>query len=230
MKSSLLKSFFFAVAACLLTAQVPLSAQDQQNITLQFLSFPRANNPDPVELLIPGKEPIEVEIPTNRLSRSYTVPKSSEWVVGETVVGEDGKKAFNVLGRANALNAESQLLLLIRKGKDSSDGFLIRPMNNNESTFGGGHFLFMNATNLDIAGQVGGEKFAIRTGKHSIILPRSESGENSFHAMFYFRSENETKPFLSTRWPVSESARSLVFFYNDPSSERIRLHSIRSYR
>jgi hypothetical protein len=213
--------------AAILSLAPAVHAQDK--VALQLLSFPRAQNPDPVELLVGDQKTLEVEIPTNRLSQTYSVPRSTLWVVGETVVGPDGKSSFKEFGRTRALDSPSQLLLLIRKGQEPSDGFVVMAMDNREASFGGGRFLFMNAATVDIAGEVGGAKFVIQSGNHSIVRPRSESGADSFHAMFYFRAEEAARPFFSTRWPVSEAARSLVFFYNDPKTDKIRLHTIRDF-
>jgi len=216
-------------AAFLALTHPQVMAQSQDNVRLQFLSFPRDRDPEPVELLIQGGNPIKVDIPSNQFSQAYTVPRSSTWVVGETAPGPDGKPAFNEFGRAQALNSPSQLLLLIRKGQDYSDGFVILPMDNRVASFGGGRFLFMNATDKDIAGEVGGDKFVVRPGTHHIVRPRGETASNSFHAMFYFRSEEQARPFFSSRWPVSEKARNLVFFYGDPDTGNIRLHTIRDF-
>lgn len=230
-----MKNHLKAARTSLLTLLIPLgiasmaAGQNPQEVTLQFLSFPRAHDPAPVELLLANQSTMEVEIPTNALSSTYQVPPSNTWVVGETVVGEDGRSQFKELGRAAAINSPSQLIMLIRKGEDHSEGFAVLVMDNRETSFGGGRFLMMNASNVDIAGEVGSERFAIRSGAHSIIRPRSESDERSFHAMFYFRADENVRPFYSTRWPVSDRARSLVFFYNDPANGRIRLHTIRSF-
>jgi hypothetical protein len=170
-----------------------------------------------------------VPLPTNELSREVRVPRMSAWQVGEMKEGADGEPVFQVYGRAQALNSPSQLLLLVRRGPDYSDGFNVLVLDNRTAGFGRGQFLFMNAARTDIAGEVGGERFALRPGTHTIIRPQAEAGGSTVHAMFYYRGQEQVRPFFSSQWPVSEVARGLIFFYNDPQSGHLRLHSIRDF-
>jgi hypothetical protein len=151
-------------------------------------------------------------------------------MVGETVEGKDGKRAFNVFGKATALAATEQLILLIHKGQANADGFDVIPIDYRLTEFGGGKFLFMNAAKVDIAGVVGTEKFVVKPGKYSIIKPKGENGDKKLvHTTIYFRKDNQPKPFFSSTWPLSDVARSLIFFYHDPDSKRLRLHTIRDF-
>ena len=122
------------------------------------------------------------------------------------------------------------MILLIRKGKANADGFEVIPVDNRDTQFGGGKFLFFNAAKVDIAGLVGTEKFALKPGLHTIIKPKAEAGDkNLFHTTLYFRKDDQAKPFFSSTWPLSDVARSLIFFYHDPDTLRLRLHTIRDF-
>ncbi len=211
-------------------ALLPCAAQEGESVTLQFLSFPRAINPEPVELVVGEGKTIQVETPSNELSTRYKVKLQATWMVGETVEGKDGKRAFNVFGKATALAATEQLILLIHKGQANADGFDVIPIDYRLTEFGGGKFLFMNAAKVDIAGVVGTEKFVVKPGKYSIIKPKGENGDKKLvHTTIYFRKDNQPKPFFSSTWPLSDVARSLIFFYHDPDSKRLRLHTIRDF-
>jgi hypothetical protein len=209
---------------------LPCAAQEGESVTLQFLSFPRAINPEPVELVVGEGKTIKVETPSNELSAPYKVKLQATWMVGETVVGKDGKPAFNAFGKATALAASEQLILLVHKGKTNADGFEVIPIDYRPTEFGGGKFLFMNAAKVDIAGAVGTEKFALKPGKYSIIKPKGDPDTKGLvHATLYFRKDDQAKPFFSSTWPLSDVARSLIFFYHDPDTNRLRLHSIRDF-
>lgn len=213
----------------LVFSRLPCAAQEGASVTLQFLSFPRAMDPEPVELVVGEGKTIEVEIPSNELSQSHKVPRMATWAVGETVDGPDGKPVFNTFGKARALASPKQLILLVRKGKDYADGFELIPVDNQIARFGGGKFLFMNAAKVDIAGKIGEDKFALKPGRHVIVKPKMKAGERTLHASLYYRKDGEPKPFFSSRWPVGDYARALVFFYHDPDTERLRLHTIRDF-
>lgn len=217
-----------ALALLGLTAP-PCTAQQAAGVTLRFLSFPKEIDPQPVELWLGEGKTSKVEIPGNELSAPHKVPPLATWVVGETTKGPDGKPVFKEYGRAKALAAPSQLILLVRKGAQNSDGFAVIPVDSGATRFGGGKFLFANAARVDIAGVVGGERFALKPGQHTIIKPKLEPGAGTVHATLYYRKEEEAKPFFSSQWPVSANARGLIFLYHDPDTGRLRLHTIRDY-
>jgi len=227
---------FHILPLCLLALALPALAQEVPQVTLRFISFPKTTSPQPVELLLGEGETLEVKIPTNALSEPYKVKRLSTWAVGklEPAKSEDEKPAFNSYGSAPALASSEQLILLIRNGKENADGMRVIPLDNNTRNFGGGQFFFMNASKVDIAGVLGGTKFALKPGTHTIIKPtetkkRKGAGSKLFFTEFFFRKEEEARPFFSSTWPANEKARSMVFFYHDPHNERLRMHTIRSY-
>ncbi len=220
----------------LLGLVLPVFAQEPEQVTLRFLSFPKSANPQPIELLIGEGETLEVKTPTNALSQPYRVKRLSSWSVGklEAAKSKDEKPSFTTYGSAPSLASSEQLILLIRNGKENKDGMRVVPINNNTSDFAGGKFFFMNASKVDIAGMLGGAKFALKPGAHTIIEPKEMSkreGADSdlFFTEFYFRKETEARPFFSSNWPANKKARSMVFFYHDTHNERLRMHTIRDY-
>ncbi|NNC87190.1 MAG: hypothetical protein HKN82_01880 [Akkermansiaceae bacterium] len=223
------RALLAAVLAGLCGFVQPGAAQEGEKVTLRFVSFPRSTDPDPVELLVGNGVTTEVAIPSNEISGAYEVPRQGTWAVGETVQGPDGEPSFRIFGKAKALASPTQLILLVRKGKEYADGFEVIPIDSRVTRFGGGKFLFMNAAKVDIAGKVGDQKFALKPGGHTILEPRAEAGERTFHTSLYFRKDDEAKNFFSSKWPVSDRARGLIFFYHDPRTQRLRLHTIRDF-
>lgn len=206
------------------------TAQDQnQEVNLRLISFPRSADDSPIELRTGDGQTIEVTAPSNQVSPVQEVPRLGVWSFGQTVAGPDGEVVFQELGSVQALNSPSQLVLLVRKGGSNAEGFNVIALDDRDTAFGGGEFLFFNAATVDIAGQTGGEQFGIRPGGHRIVRPQSEDGARSFHTAFYFRAEDRVRPFFSSQWPVSERARGLIFFYHDPNTGRLRLHSIQDF-
>lgn len=221
---------------CLLALGTPLIAQEAEQVTLRFLSFPKSASPQPVEFLIGEGETLEVKIPTNALSQPYKVKQLSTWAVGkmEPAANPEEPPSFTTYGSARALASSDQLILLIRDGKENADGMRVIPMDNRTGSFGGGQFFFMNASKVDVAGVLGGTKFALKPGTHTIIKPREMTrregaAADQFFTEFFFRKEEEARPFFSSTWPANEKARSMVFFYHDTHNERLRMHTIRNY-
>lgn len=220
----------------LLGLTFPAFAQDAEQVTLRFLSFPKNAAPQPVELLIGKGEILEVKTPTNALSDPYKVNRLAAWSVGKLgpAIDKEGNPIFTSYGSAPSLASANQLILLIRKGKENADGLEVIPMDNGLRNFGGGQFFFMNATKVDIAGVLGGTKFVLKPGQRTIIAPketkkRESTGATQLFTEFYFRMEDEARPFFSSTWPANNRARSMVFFYHDPHNNRLRMHTIRDY-
>lgn len=209
-----------------------ISSAQQEEVQLQFISFPRIAKPKPIELLVGDGKTLEITAPTNRLSRIYRVNRMSKWVIGKSTTDEKGKLSFDVLGEAPAIAAKKQLILIVRKGKKNSEGLELIPLNNNISNFGGGKCFLMNASKVDIAGSIGGEKFALKPSRHVILTPSASNKKDNLkysNAYIFFRKNNKPEPFFSSVWRLSDKARNLVFIYHEPVNNRLRLHIIRDY-
>jgi hypothetical protein len=221
-----LRSHFFSLLFAVIVSKSP--AQQNAEVTLQFVSFPKTDEVESVELLIGDGKTEKVEIPFTSLGAPLKVPRLTTWAVGKSLPGGNGvPPSFKVFGQAPALAAPKQLLLLVRKGQKNEDGFDVLPIDNDVGNFGGGKFLFMNLAKVDIAGEVGGQKFAVKPGGNTIVKPHPEPNGRMFHATFYFRHNEEPKPFFTSKWPANPMARSLVFFFHDPVSKQLSMHSIR---
>lgn len=220
----------FSLIVCLIMPWIA-NAQKEQ-ISLQFVSFPMSNDPKPIELFTGEGKTIEVELPTNSLSRTYKVPKLQSWILGKTVTGKDEKPSFTIYGQTNATSAASQLVLVIRKGISDEDGYDLICFDNNASGFSGGKYIFLNATKVDVAGEVGDLKFALKPKKHTLLAPKPSEEKNDrkyLYTTLYFRKGEEATPFYTSTWRFSEKARSMVVFYHEAQNQRIRTHTIRDY-
>lgn len=201
-------------------------------IELQFVSFPKSSDAKPVELVIGEGKTMLVELPTNSISPVYKVKPLSTWVIGKTTTDDEGKPAFDVYGQAQAISSTKQLILVIRKGKDDAGGLKLIPMDYSQSSFRGGKYLLINGTNLDIAGAIGTAKFSLKPGKYTLLAPKPTKVKDDrkyCFAKFFYRKEKNIQPFFSSTWRFNDRARSMVFFYHDPRTGRLRLHTIRSY-
>lgn len=212
---------------------MPWTASGQEKMaSVQFVAFPLSADPKPVELLVGEGKTMEVELPSNSLSQSYKVPALASWALGKTVEGPDGKPTFEVYGQTQASASDNQLILVIRKGKEDSEGFDLVAFDSGNKAFGGGKYLFLNGANVDIAGDAGSTKFALKPRNHTLIAPSpSEVKEERqyLYITLFFRKGEEATPFYSSTWRFSEKARTIVFFYHDPHNTRLRTHTIRDY-
>jgi len=205
--------------------------QDEQ-VTLQFVSFPKLANAEPVELLIGDGETMKIELPTNSLSPVYKVNRLKQWVLGKSSTGADSKFVFDTYGKAASLASAKQLILAIRKGADDSDGLELILMNNQQSKFGGGEYFFMNAAKVDIAVKIGDKQFTLKPRKYKLVQPSPSKvkGKRKYlYTYIHFRKGAKAIPFYESTWRFSKKARSMVFLYHDPNTKQLRTHTIRDY-
>ena len=201
-------------------------------IQIQFVSFPKIANAKPVELLIGEGKTIPVELPTNSISPVYKVKPLAKWVIGKTTTDDKGEPTFDIYGQAPSISATKQLILVIREGKDNAGGLKLIPMDYGKSGFSGGQYFMMNATRLEIAGAVGTGKFALKPRKYIMLSPQptKKKGTRKYcFAKFFYRNKENTQPFFSSTWRFNDKARTMVFFYHDPRTSHLRLHTIRNY-
>jgi hypothetical protein len=199
-------------------------AQEEQRISLQFLSFPALSTPQPIELLIGENETIPIEIPSNELSPDYKVARSESAVIGITTKNEKGKPTFKVLGKAPLLASTKQIIILLRKGENDSDGFEVIPIDGALTNFSGGSFLFVNISKINIGGVIGDKNFALKPGQRNLIKPKATHEGGGCQVTLAFQkneSENKVKKFYDTRWSVNDTFRTLVFFYHEPETKSL---------
>lgn len=220
-----------ALAAAFGLSALPCSAQQQQVMPLQFMTFPMVMEPLEVELLIGDGKTVILNVPSNEFSETVRVPLMTSLVFGKTVTdGVDKKPSFKIYGQGKPVAASKQLVLLIRKGAAMSDGVEVRAISGDLEAFSGGKLLFMNATKVSVGGKTGGQPFALKPGEHSIIKPKLEANGRLTFVEFFYALDGKAVPFFSTMWPVADHYRGLVFFYHDPNDEnKIRIHSFREF-
>lgn len=225
----MLKSFI--VCAALFVSSVYLSAQEKKEVSIQFIAFPVSNNSESIELLITENKSIPIELPTTNLSPVYKVPPMNQCVLGK-FEGNEKEKKFSEYGRIQSTGTSNQLVLVIRLGKSIKEGLKLIPIKYDEEDFGGGQFFMMNTTMVDIGIEMGSSKVGLKPNTFKLIKPKESRRVNGNKQLFitvYFRNKDTITPFYSSTWRLNDKARSLVFFYHDPTSKRIRTHTIRHY-
>ena len=207
------------------------TAQREETVNLQFVSFPRVANAKPLQLLVGEGEVIDVEIPTNRLSQTYKVPKLNAWVLGELAT-EGENVQFKRHGQVQSSNSKNQIVMVIRNPKEGEDKVELFLLNNGGKGLAGGDCFIMNFSKVEIGGVVGKKKFVLKPRGRKTISPapdRVVRGRRFAFANLYYRKENRLEPFFEKQWRLSKNANSMVFVYHDPHNDRLRLHAIRNF-
>lgn len=193
-----------------------------QVVEIECLSFPK-HSPEKVELLIGPKKTVEITLQSHALTAALKVPRLAVWKFGKSTTNASGEFQFLSYGQVKPLTAKKQVVLLMRKGATLKDGLNVRTLDGGKAAFGAAQMLFVNMTKVNIGGVVGGQKIALRPGKHVIIKPKADRGKDLSYASLQYPRNGKWRSFFSTNWPVLKEARGLVFIYGERSP---RIHSI----
>jgi hypothetical protein len=224
------KSFIASTFAILTALSSLQSYAQEEQMSLQFITFPNTIEPLKVELLLSEGRTVELLVPSNELGPVVRVPRMATLVLGEKIINKEQEPEFKIYGQGKSTSAPKQLVLLLRKGKDMASGFDVRAISSDTSDFSGGKLLFVNAAKIDIAGDVGKNTFALKPGTHKIIKPKLEANGRLAEAKFWYNKDGEAVPFFNSMWPVSDQFRGLIFFYHDPNNNhKIQIHSFRDF-
>ncbi len=200
-------------------------------VNLYFVCLPADENTEPLELLLDEKNTIKVELPTNNISQSYQVPALKEWKLGKATV-DRGVFHFETKGTAKSIDATDQLIVVSRKSEEDGGGLVLIPIDYSQTVFSGGKYYLVNLTKTQIGGTVGKSEFSVAPDTFSLIAPEPDEVKEAFkycYATLSYKKDEEMKPFISSTWRFNEKVRSLIFLYNLPVVNSIKMHSIRLY-
>lgn len=211
-----------------------MSPAQQEQVTLQFVTFPKWTTREPIQMVTGEGETIEFIAPSNSFSKPYQVPKLSKWVFGRVTRNEKGESVFDRYGEGQSLNSKSQLILLIRTGKEPKDGLKVIALDSQLNEFGGGRFFYYNASTFDIGGMMGKTQFVLKPTDYKIITPKPDDievkgGFSFVQVVHLYRKEEVQNPFFNSTWHVNPKARSMIFFYQDNDAKRLKMHTIQDF-
>lgn len=223
-----------SLCLCVMVLPADVGYCQQEHVTLQFVTFPKWTTRQPIQMAIGEGETLEIIAPSNSFSKPYQVPKLSSWVFGRKIVNEKGDPAFETFGQGKSLDSNNQLVLLIRLGKEPSDGLKVIVLDARHNSFGGGEFFYYNASTFDIGGMMGKSKFVLRPGETKIIKPTPQDidtreGISFVQSVNFYQKENFSNPLYNSTWHLNPKVRSMIFFYQDNEKKRLKMHTLQDF-
>jgi len=222
---------FTYIALSVLVLICPLAevcfAQQNEKVELRFLTFPPRQDWAEMELMTGKGKTIDIEVPSNELSKTYHITRGQPLLLGKTnAAGADGKN-FDVYAQITPLPVKTQIIILKSKGAALADGFDAKAVDATAANFGEGKLLFVNTASVAIAGVVGGEKFALKPNESRLLRPVANKGNDLYQVTFAYQKKEKWQVFSDTRWPISDKHRGLIFFIEDPDTKKLALFAIR---
>ena len=200
-----------------------------QNI-LRILALPPRIVHPPLFLLQGEAAAIPLEIASSRLTGPYKVSPTNAWQFALTATPTESNGNISIVASCKPVpSTDEQLVVLLRKpGKEMS--YASFALDIKRSTLKERQFLVINLSPTEIAGDIGGIRMAFPPGKPVTVAPKENLGPDLCNVAFLTGvSDGKWKPFFSTNWPLKDKIRGLVFFYLQPDSEKILIHTVSDF-
>ena len=211
--------FFSILLSCLASALPQAMGQSRSSDaqpTVRFLAE-RSNEQIGQVQMAAGEAAGEAfDLPTNHLSTARPAPARAfilrtvdkQLPLAQIKLPEQGK-AF--------------IVLLIPSPKG---GFSTEIISSNDPSFKGGDVYLFNHSNRPVIGYVGTARFLLDPSKGRVLRPAGAKDNAYFDVGFGVREEQGDRALSSTRWPVDPQARSYVFFFVNPKTNRIDFRAV----
>lgn len=119
------------------------------------------------------------------------------------------------------------IVLLLATKKDSYESVVLPA---NGAGFRPGDVYLNNTSDTPVQGQIGDSRFTLAAGKGRIHQPSGAVDGTYYDVAFVIREESGKSRFLTTsRWPVTDRTRSYVFFFKDPTTDRIKFRAVEEF-
>ena len=191
-------------------------------VELQFLSMPTRPDAQALQVIGDDGKASKVMVMGNMFSERIKVAPSKTWRIASQ---EPGKQDV-ILGEVAAIKEKRQLVLLVSKGKEIADGFEVHVVPNKVFLAAGGDMLIQNIASMDFRALIGDFDLKMKPGEQTIITPRAAPEGPWTQVTLFYRKDDNWKAFLDRRWPIDETVRAIVFFYQKPENGKIHLHTV----
>lgn len=74
--------------------------------------------------------------------------------------------------------------------------------------------------------KIGDKNLELNSGKRSLIQPKANFENGICQVSIAYQKNDKWKMFYDTRWPANEKIRTLVFFYQNPTTGRLGIAPI----
>lgn len=219
-----------ASGVLLLTTGFCPAADEEGQVTVQFVRVPSSADDRTALLQLDDGKQVEVDLPTTALSDPYQLPKTKEWVLGKSARNDEGEKTFEEMGRAPATDSQRQVVVVIDKG-DMNDGAL--ELIAMDLTLEADAFLFVNASNHDISGDFGIERFGIAPKESALLkaeASRTDRGRRFCDVTFNFLKQDAEKytSFFNASWRLDDDVFGLIIFHHEALADKLKFTVIRN--
>jgi hypothetical protein len=203
-----------ALAAPIADAQ---STRASKKLQVRFLAERIPAEIGQVRLMSGEWKSDDFDLPGNHLSPPQTPPER---------VFEVWSAAKNVsLAKISLPEPATSFVVILVPASKGGYSPVILPANN--PNFKAGDVYFYNHADKTVLGYVGTSKFTLAPAKGTMLRPAGPKGDGKYYDVgLGFRDSDGDRPLSLARWPVQEGIRMYVFFYINPTTQRIDFRAV----
>jgi hypothetical protein len=155
------------------------------------------------------------KLPINNLSDPQEAPARAFSVVPQG-------KTTSLVDVALPEDGKNFIVMLV----PASKGYQAIVIADNDPNFKPGDVYFYNHANKSVLGYVGTAKFTLAPGKGMTLRPKGARAEGFYDVGFGVKEKEGNRAISTSRWPVEEQIRSYVFFFVNPSTQRLDFRAV----
>jgi hypothetical protein len=156
------------------------------------------------------------ELPVNHLSEAQAAPARVVTLERETKPG--------ALARIQLPEEGDAFIVLLIPGVKSTFDPVVLPAKSD--TFRPGDFYAYNASKKPVMGQVGTSSFGLRSREGQVVRPAGAREGRFYDVLLGVREDSKNRVISTSRWPVSTTMRTYVFFFDNPKRGDIDFRAI----
>ncbi len=168
-----------------------------------------------VELLAEEIRSSPFSLPINNLSDPQDAPARAFSVVPQG-------KTSSLVNITLPEEGKNFIAMLVPAAKD----YQAIVMADNDPNFKPGDVYFYNHANKPVLGYVGTAKFTLAPRKGTTLRPKGAREEGFYDVGFGVKEKEGNRAISTTRWPVEKQIRSYVFFFVNPSTQRLDFRAV----
>jgi hypothetical protein len=195
----------------LATAQSPAGG-----VTVRLLAERVPNDFGQVVLSAGEKTGDPFDLPVNNLTEPMAPPARSFGI--RLVTGSAPLATVNL-----PETGKSFIVILI---PSATGGYKPVTIPGGDPSFKAGDVYFYNHADKTVIGYVGTATFTLAPGRGQTLRPTGAKEETYYDVGFGVREKEGDRALSTTRWPVEANLRSYVFFFTNPSTNRLDFRAV----
>lgn len=203
------------ILAPLLSAQVP----GRGDLSVRLLAERVPPGIGQVVLIADDKATQPFDLPVNHLAEAIVPPAR---VFGIRSAEGEARLASVTLPEAG----RSFIVLLVPAAGGGYSPVVIPA---EDPSFRGGDTYIYNHADKTVIGYVGTTTFTLAPGSGRIVRPAGPREETFYDVAFGVREPEGDRPLSTTRWPIETRVRAYVFFFNNPTTQRVDYRAVDEY-